>query len=191
MVAALKISQAMVNIEFTLNVMSKETGKIWFWLSIVIIILDQLTKFLADSSLQYNVPNAVFPGLNMTLVYNYGAAFSFLSDAGGWQRWFFIILSSVVSILIAVWLYRTPANRRWTACTLALILGGAIGNLWDRINLGYVIDFIDVYYQQWHWPAFNIADSAISIGVAMLIVDALWLDRAVISTRDIQKPGSR
>jgi signal peptidase II len=154
-------------------------------------VLDQLTKYWADNGLQYNDPVAIFSGLNMTLVYNYGAAFSFLSDAGGWQRWFFIVLSSVVSIVLAFWLYHTPANRRWMACTLALILGGAIGNLWDRASLGYVIDFIDVYYQQWHWPAFNIADSAISIGVAMLIIDALWFDRAVISTREVKKSGSR
>lgn len=173
------------------SIMNKDSSIIWIWLSVLVIILDQLTKLWADSVLEYGSPVSVFQGLNMTLVYNYGAAFSFLSDAGGWQRWFFILLSSVVSIVLVVWLYQTPANRRWTACTLALILGGAVGNLWDRIQYGYVIDFIDVYYQQWHWPAFNIADSAISIGVVMLIIDALWFDRAVISTREIEKPGSR
>ena len=162
----------------------------WAWLSLAVVLLDQLAKHLASIHLNYHEPVALMPGLNLTLVHNTGAAFSFLRDAGGWQRWFFMFLSGAVSIALLVWLYRLPSRHRWLACALALVLGGAIGNLWDRITLGYVVDFIDVYYSHWHWPAFNVADSAISTGAVMLIIDALWLDRATIST-SVQKPGSR
>ena len=162
----------------------------WAWLSLVVLLLDQGVKYLASNYLNYHEPMAVCPGLNLTLVHNTGAAFSFLRDAGGWQRWFFMFLSGSVSIALLIWLYRLPPRHRWLGCSLALVLGGAAGNLWDRITLGYVVDFIDVYYSQWHWPAFNVADSAISIGAVMLIIDALWFDRATISTA-VQKPGGR
>lgn len=154
----------------------------WIWLSLVVLLLDQVIKHLVSIYLNYYEPVAVIPGINLTLVHNTGAAFSFLRDAGGWQRWFFMFLSGAVSIALIIWLYRLPPRYRWLGCSLALVLGGAVGNLWDRITLGYVVDFIDVYYSQWHWPAFNIADSAISIGAVMLIIDALWFDRATIST---------
>ncbi len=146
---------------------------ILLWLSLLVVVLDQLTKYLAAQFLQYSEPVNILPGFNLTLLHNTGAAFSFLRDAGGWQRWFFITLSTVVSIAIFIWLYTLPARKRWLACGLSLILGGAIGNLWDRIALGYVIDFIDVYYRHWHWPAFNIADSAITVGAVILFIDAL------------------
>lgn len=143
----------------------------WFWISGLIIVLDQITKYIADSNLYLRVPVEVIPGLNMTLCYNKGAAFSFLSNAGGWQRWFFMGISIVVSIAIAHCLRNVDPKRATLAWGLALILGGAIGNLIDRSLFGYVIDFIDVYYEHWHWPAFNIADSAISLGAGLLIVD--------------------
>ena len=152
----------------------------WLTLSLVIIILDQLTKYYAASELVLYQPVSVMPGFNLTLMHNYGAAFSFLSQAGGWQRWFFIILTSAVSIGILIWMYTLPRDRRWLLVALALVLGGAIGNLWDRIYFGYVIDFIDVSlpFLPWKifnpWPTFNIADSAISIGAVMLIIDAIW-----------------
>jgi signal peptidase II len=168
----------------------KNSSVKWVWLSIIVVIIDQLVKYWASNYLDYREPVAVLPGLNMTLVHNTGAAFSFLREAGGWQRWFFICLSSGVSIALFVWLYRLPPQHRWLGCALALVMGGAVGNLWDRITLGYVIDFIDVYYQHWHWPAFNFADSAISVGAVMLIIDALWFDRVTISTH-VQKPGGR
>lgn len=148
------------------------------------IVCDQVSKYAATKLLVYNQAEQLFAGLNLTLVHNTGAAFSFLSQAGGWQRWFFIALSSAVSIALIYWLSRLTRQRRWLAAALALIIGGALGNLWDRISLGFVIDFIDVYYARWHWPAFNIADSAICIGTAMLIIDSIWLDRAVVSTKD-------
>jgi signal peptidase II len=154
----------------------------WVWLSIVIVILDQLTKIYIDQQFQLYESLAVMPGLNITYVQNTGAAFSFLRDAGGWQRWFFIVVSSGVSIALLIWLYGLPGGKRWLAIALALILGGAVGNLIDRVLYGYVIDFIDVYYNSWHWPAFNVADAAISIGAVMLIIDTFWLDHASMST---------
>lgn len=146
----------------------------WVWLSVVVIALDQLTKYLATSYLSYQEPVGVIPYFNLTLLHNTGAAFSFLSDATGWQRWFFTIAALVVSALIVIWLYRLETSQRWLAVALALVLGGALGNVWDRFTLGYVIDFIDLYYEQWHWPAFNIADSAISLGAVMLVYDAIF-----------------
>jgi signal peptidase II len=146
----------------------------WLWVTAVIIILDQLTKYLASDLLAFHEPVEILPLINLTLAHNTGAAFSFLSDASGWQRWFFIGLALVVSAVILLWMRGLPQYASRTAISLALILGGALGNVWDRIQLGYVIDFIDVYYGHWHWPAFNVADSSITIGTILLIIDALW-----------------
>lgn len=150
----------------------------WIWLAVVVVILDQLTKYIASTSLILYKPIAVMPMFNWTLMHNTGAAFSFLHDAGGWQRWFFAVLAIVVSIVIVLWIKRLEQHEKWQAIALALILGGAIGNVIDRVWLGYVVDFIQVYYQQWYWPAFNIADSAISIGVAMIIIESIREYRA-------------
>ena len=150
----------------------------WIWLAIVVIVLDQLTKYIASSSLVMFQPVAVMPMFNWTLMHNTGAAFSFLHDAGGWQRWFFAIIAIVVSVVLVMWIKRLEQHEKWQAIALALILGGAIGNVIDRLWLGYVVDFIQVYYQQWYWPAFNIADSAIFIGVAMIIIDSIREYRA-------------
>lgn len=144
----------------------------WIWISIAIIVADQITKILADHYLQYGQPVALIPMFNFTLLYNTGAAFSFLSDQGGWQRWFFIFLSSTISIILTVWIYKLERHQKLQTLSIALILGGAIGNLIDRSIYGYVIDFLDVYYQQHHWPAFNIADSAITVGAILLIIDS-------------------
>ncbi|MGB5397638.1 MAG: signal peptidase II [Gammaproteobacteria bacterium] len=143
----------------------------WYGLSLLVIVLDQLSKQFAEAQLVYHKSIAVFPGFNFTLMYNEGAAFSFLSDAGGWQRWFFTVLSVAISIVLIVWIKRLDSDKRILAAGLALILGGAIGNVIDRILFGHVIDFIDVYYQSSHWPAFNIADSAITLGACLLILD--------------------
>lgn len=149
----------------------------WSWVSLLVIVLDQLTKLWASSALTYGEPVAVVPFVNLTLLHNTGAAFSFLSEAGGWQRWFFALVALVISAVILVWMRRLPTGKVWLAVSLALVLGGALGNVWDRIYLGYVVDFIDVYYQGWHWPAFNLADSAISVGAVMLIIDSLRSER--------------
>jgi signal peptidase II len=144
-------------------------GLIWLLLSALVILIDQWTKAIAVGALDYLTPVPVLPGLNWTLVHNEGGAFSFLSNHGGWQRWFFLIVASAVTIALVEWLRRT-ARREWVLCLpLALLIGGAIGNLIDRARLGYVIDFVDVYYGTWHWPAFNVADSGITVGIVMLI----------------------
>lgn len=145
----------------------------WLWLALVVIVLDQLTKYWADATLQLYWPKQIMPGLNFMLSYNTGAAFSFLADAGGWQRWFFITLALGVSAFIISWLRRLTHEERWMAIALTLILGGAIGNVIDRVYLGHVVDFIDVHAYGWHWPAFNIADSAITVGAVMMVIDGL------------------
>lgn len=154
-------------------------ARAWLALTGLVIILDQASKWWAEISLLLHQPVPVMPMLNITLAHNTGAAFSFLSGAGGWQRWFFISLTILVCIVLFAWLWRLRAEEKLHAVSLALILGGAIGNLIDRLWLGFVIDFIDVYYDVYHWPVFNIADSTISIGVALLIMDTIFYgDRA-------------
>ncbi len=143
----------------------------WLWLSLVLFAGDQASKLWVVANFDLYESKALLPSLNFTYVHNTGAAFSFLSSAGGWQRWFFVGIALVASITLTIWLSRLKSSERWMAMTLSLILGGAIGNLFDRISYGYVIDFIDVYYQTWHWPVFNIADCAISIGVVMMLLD--------------------
>lgn len=151
---------------------------VWLLLSALVIALDWQTKQWASEALVLYRPQEIFSWLNITLAHNYGAAFSFLSDAGGWQRWMFSILAAVVSLVLLVWLIRLPRSEWLTAVSLALIIGGAIGNLIDRIQLGYVVDFIDVYYKDWHYPAFNVADSAITVGVIILLLDGLFFSRS-------------
>ena len=173
-----------VNQDITPEMIRLSPGLKWLWLTILVVCLDLWTKNLASQHLQMHDPVAVISGFNLTLMHNYGAAFSFLGDADGWQRWFFICLTLAVSAFIVMWLYGLNAKQRWIACALALILGGALGNLWDRVALGYVVDFIDISlsFLPWRlfnpWPAFNIADSAIFIGATMLIIDAIWLSEA-------------
>lgn len=149
----------------------------WLWVSVLVIVLDLLSKALATQYLNLYEPVPVFPGFNITLMHNSGAAFSFLSEAGGWQRWFFSLIALVVSGGILVWMQRLASTQVLLALALALILGGALGNLWDRLTLGYVVDFIQLYYQRWSWPAFNLADSAISVGAVLLIVDSFRAHR--------------
>lgn len=149
----------------------------WLLLSILAIVLDQWTKGIATAHLSYAQPVPVMPMLNWTLLHNYGAAFSVLADAGGWQRWFFTSLAAGVSVVFVIWLLRLPLRASVLAAGLALVLGGAVGNLIDRLTLGYVVDFIHVYYQNHHFPAFNIADSAITLGTILLIVDTFFLEK--------------
>ena len=150
----------------------------WLLFSVVIIVLDLWTKQIATDALTLYRPVEVTSWLNMTLAHNYGAAFSFLSDAGGWQRWLFTGLDSVVTVVLVVWILRLPANEKLTATALSLVIGGAVGNLIDRIRNGYVVDFIDVFYRGHHWPAFNLADSAITCGVVLLLVDGIFFASA-------------
>ncbi|MCF7981818.1 MAG: signal peptidase II [Pseudomonadales bacterium] len=147
---------------------------IWLGLTLLVVLLDQVSKYLADEHLSYAQAVALLPIFDLTLVYNRGAAFSFLADAGGWQRWFFAILAAGVSLVLVVWLQRLKSSETLLAIALAMILGGALGNLYDRVALGYVIDFISVHYKEYYFPAFNFADSAISIGAVLLIIDSLF-----------------
>lgn len=137
-------------------------------LAVVVVLLDQATKFWASTALSYAQPVPIFPGFNLTLLHNPGAAFSFLGDAGGWQRWFFLALALGVSAWLIHWMRALQDHERWTGVALALIVGGALGNAIDRVWLGHVVDFIDLYWQNYHWPAFNIADSAITVGAVLL-----------------------
>ncbi len=145
----------------------------WILLSVIVLILDQVTKTWVSTHLSFNQPINILPYFDLRLLHNTGAAWSILADQSGWQRWFLSLLAVIVSIVILIWLTRLDSKQRWLACALALILGGALGNVMDRIIFGYVVDFIDIYYQGWHWPAFNIADIGISIGAVMLLIDAI------------------
>jgi signal peptidase II len=143
----------------------------WLLLSVLVIALDQSTKHIALGSLEYLRPVAVIPGfLNWTLAFNTGAAFSFLAGESGWQRWLFTALAIGVSAVLALWLARTPRGDWRNAAPLALIIGGALGNLIDRTRFGHVTDFIEVYWHDWSFPAFNVADSAICVGAFLLIL---------------------
>lgn len=150
----------------------------WLGLSLVALVLDQASKLLVDSTMQLYQSIPLLPFFKLTYVHNTGAAFSFLSEAGGWQRWFFAGLALVISIVIAVWLSRLEKHETLLAVALSLILGGAVGNLIDRLAYGYVIDFLDVYYGTWHWPAFNIADSAITLGVVLMLAESFGFGKA-------------
>jgi signal peptidase II len=143
----------------------------YLWIALIIVVLDQATKVVAYEHLRQG-EIALLPFLNLALAFNTGAAFSFLADAGGWQNLFFVGVAIVVSIIILTMSRRLGADEVQVAVGLMLVLGGAIGNVIDRVRLGYVVDFIDVYYKSWHFPTFNVADSAITIGAILLILDA-------------------
>lgn len=150
----------------------------WLWLSLLALVLDQASKLWIAGSMQLYESIAVLPGFNLTYVHNTGAAFSLLSEAGGWQRWLFAILALAISTGLTIWLARLQRHEKLLAVSLALVLGGALGNLIDRLLYGYVIDFLDVYYRQWHWPAFNIADSAITLGVFLMLLENFGVGQA-------------
>lgn len=150
----------------------------WLWLSLLALLLDQVSKLLVAGNMRLYDSIALMPGFNLTYVHNTGAAFSLLSEAGGWQRWLFAALAVIISAVLSVWLSRLQQHEKMQAIALALVLGGAVGNLIDRLAYGYVIDFLDVYYQSWHWPAFNIADSAITVGVFLLMLDSFGIGKA-------------
>lgn len=137
----------------------------WFFWAFSVVVFDQVTKWLCTLYLSAITPIKVLPGFDLILRHNTGAAFSFLAEASGWQRWFFVGLALVIGLMIILWLQRLPENKKLEGMGLSLILGGAIGNVIDRILYGHVVDFIVLYYKEWQWPAFNIADSAICIGV--------------------------
>ncbi|WP_024675589.1 signal peptidase II [Pseudomonas syringae] len=145
----------------------------WLWLTVLIVVIDQASKYYFENSLSLYQQIVVIPDIfSWTLAYNTGAAFSFLADGAGWQRWLFALIAIVVSAVLVVWLKRLGRDDTWLAIALALVLGGALGNLYDRIVLGHVIDFILVHWEnRWYFPAFNVADSAITVGAIMLALD--------------------
>lgn len=152
----------------------------WFLCSILVIIADQVSKIMAVKHLIPYQPFDIMPMLSFTLAYNTGAAFNFLSQAGVWHHWFFMGFSFIVSIALVIWIIRLPKHsERLQLIALSLILGGALANLIDRVRLGYVVDFIDVYYKTHHWPIFNIADSAITIGTLLLAFDLVQHSKRV------------
>jgi signal peptidase II len=143
----------------------------WLWLSVLVVVADQVTKIWISGALRpYELVPVIDGFFNLTLAFNTGAAFSFLAQGGGWQRWLLSGLAVVVTIVLVVWLTRLGRHERWTAAALSLVIGGAVGNLLDRLRLGHVVDFLDFYLGSWHWPAFNVADSAIVVGVAILLL---------------------
>lgn len=143
---------------------------LWFFISAWVIVIDQVTKYLANTRLELYHSDSIFPAFNLTLAYNTGIAFSFFNASGPWHQWILTGFSLIMSILLFIWMIRLPKHDQWQLFALSLILGGAIGNLMDRMMLGYVIDFIDIYYKNYHWPIFNIADSAISIGTVIIAI---------------------
>ena len=151
---------------------------VWYALALIVLAIDQWTKWLAQTNLTFHEPVPVIePFLNWTLAYNYGAAFSFLADAGGWQKWFFSGLALVMAVFLTVYLLKAPRQAKLLSLGLALVLGGAVGNLIDRLLQGHVIDFIHVHYADvWHYPIFNIADMGICIGVVLIVVDMIFLE---------------
>lgn len=148
-----------------------ETGWRFLWLSVLVLVTDQYTKAVVLENIELYQSIQILPFFNLTHVYNFGAAFSFLHDAGGWQRWFFSAIAFLVSGLVLWWSKQTSKEQIILPVAFSLITGGAIGNAYDRLVHGYVIDFLVLYYQNWYWPAFNVADSAICIGAVLLIVD--------------------
>jgi signal peptidase II len=149
-----------------------ESGWRFWWIALLVLVADQLTKVWVLQNFTLGESVQLLPVFNFTYARNYGAAFSFLGDAGGWQRWLFTAIAIVVTCVLSVWLSRLQRAQLKLSLALILIIGGAIGNLIDRSLYGYVVDFIHVYYQQWHYPIFNIADCAITIGAGLLIWDS-------------------
>ena len=155
------------------------------WLTVLVLIVDQLSKAYFESTLSLYQQIVVIPDyFSWMLAYNTGAAFSFLADSSGWQRWLFALIAVVVSAVLLVWLKRLGRNDTWLAIALALVLGGALGNLYDRIALGHVIDFIFVHWHEHGFPAFNVADSAITVGAFMLALDMFKTKKSGEPVRD-------
>jgi signal peptidase II len=144
----------------------------WLWLSLLVLVIDQASKYYFETRLELYEQIVIIPDyFSWMLAYNTGAAFSFLADSSGWQRWLFALIAVVVSAVLVVWLKRLGRDDTWLAIALALVLGGALGNLYDRVAIGHVIDFIFVHWKEHGFPAFNVADSAITVGAIMLALD--------------------
>ena len=159
----------------------------WLWLAAAVVAVDLATKAWVSSAFRYGEVREVTPFFNLVLVHNTGAAFSFLATQGGWQRWFFAAIAVAISIVLVVLLARHRGSR-WVAAAFALVLGGALGNLWDRVTLGYVVDFVQLHAAGYAWPAFNVADSAITVGMVLLVWDSLRPAAPVVAEPRQEKP---
>lgn len=148
------------------------TGLRWLWLTVLVLILDIAIKQYVYQNFRLYVPIEVTSFFNLMYAQNFGAAFSFLADKGGWQRWFFAGIAIAISVILIVMMYRQSAAKRLSNIAYALIIGGAIGNLIDRLMHGFVIDYLDFYVGNWHWPTFNLADMAICVGAALIIFES-------------------
>lgn len=155
-----------------MNMTHHKSGLRWLWLAVLAFILDQASKLAVVKLLPFGYPGVeITPFFNLVHVYNKGAAFSFLADQGGWQRWFFAVLAFAICGLLIHWLRKQSVTERWSGIAYSLIIGGALGNVFDRLVLGHVVDFLDFYWGRAHWPAFNLADTFIFIGAAMIVLD--------------------
>ncbi|WP_192867810.1 signal peptidase II [Thaumasiovibrio subtropicus] len=157
----------------------KQSGIRWLWLAVLVFVADIGSKLLVMNTMTYgwNGRIEILPFFNLLYVHNYGAAFSFLSDAGGWQRWFFTLIAFVVCGVLLYWMRKSSIAQRMENCAYAMVIGGALGNVFDRLVHGYVVDFLDFYVGDYHWPAFNIADAAICVGGALIILDSFLSER--------------
>ena len=162
------------------------SGLRWLWLTLIFLILDQVTKQWVAGTFDLYESIRILPVFSLTYVHNPGAAFSFLADQGGWQRWFFTAIAAIASIVFIVWLAKTPKSQTLLSIAFALMLSGAMGNLIDRVLFGYVIDFLDFHWSGNHFPAFNIADSVIFIGAALMILDSFTADNSVDNPKEIK-----
>lgn len=156
---------------------SSRTALVWIWISLLVIFLDQYSKYWISNNYELHVSYDLMPYLRLFLDHNTGAAFSMLAQYPELAKYLFSSFSALVVMGLLFWLFTLQSSSRWVAVSISLILGGAVGNLIDRVRFGYVIDFIDVYVNQWHWPVFNIADSAVCVGAVMLVIDIIWLSR--------------
>lgn len=154
----------------------KTSGLRWLWLALLVFVLDIGIKFAVMGNMGYGIANRIelMPFLNLTYVHNYGAAFSFLGDQSGWQRWLFTLIAFVVVAFLLYWMKKLPASEKWNNIAYALVIGGAVGNVFDRIVHGFVVDYLDFFLGNYHYPAFNLADSAICIGAVMLLIEGFF-----------------
>lgn len=157
----------------TESISINQSGVRWLWLAALVFVADIAIKYLVMNGMGYGWGNRieVLPFFNLLYVHNYGAAFSFLSDQSGWQRWLFTAIAFVVSGLLIHWMRKLPYTERWNNVAYSMIIGGALGNVFDRVMHGFVIDYLDFYWGTYHWPAFNLADMAICLGAAMIVLD--------------------
>lgn len=165
----------------------KNSGLTWLWLTIIALVIDQVSKQWVANSMELLDTIKLLPIFSITYIHNPGAAFSFLADQGGWQRWFFTLIALTASIIFAIWLAKTPKKNTVLSIALALMLSGAIGNLIDRVLFGYVIDFIDFHWAGYTFPIFNLADSAIFLGAVLMVFDSFKKDanKSVISDEKV------